>query len=137
MSRDQRAEDNWAMLFARHLAEQVSTVMKRLLMPASFCIPPCLSCPPFDSTDHQSRPFMPFRLIQREFFFKAHIACHAARAPPSHHQYHNVCLLTGAHPDRRAMNSTGQQTNASRPYVKHTWTQPIVRGVDGGNRTSF
>lgn len=24
MSRDQRAEDNWAMLFAKHLAEQVS-----------------------------------------------------------------------------------------------------------------
>lgn len=36
MSRDQRAEDNWAMLFARHLAEKVRTFMKRLLMPCQF-----------------------------------------------------------------------------------------------------
>lgn len=33
MSRDQRAEDNWAMLFARHLAEQVSADFKRCWSP--------------------------------------------------------------------------------------------------------
>lgn len=34
MSRDQRAEDNWAMLYAKHLAQEVSAVVRSPLFPS-------------------------------------------------------------------------------------------------------